>query len=41
MDGSGSMLSPDTGIEVIDIEDSVDVEVTYTLNTPNFKERQT
>ena len=38
IDGSGSMISPDTRIEVIDIEDSVDVEVTYTLNTPNFKE---
>ena len=40
IDGSGSMLSPDTKIEVIDIEDSVDFEVTDTLNTPNFKERQ-
>ena len=40
VDGSGSKLSPDTRIEVIDIEDSVDVEVTDTLNTPNFKEQQ-
>ena len=40
MDGYGSMLSPDARIEVIDIEDLVDVEVTETPNTPNFKERQ-
>ena len=38
--GSRSTLSPDARIEVIDIEDSVDVEVTDTPNTPNFKERQ-
>ena len=40
VDGSGSILSPNTRIEVI-IEDSVDVEVTDTPNTPNFKEQQT
>ena len=40
IDGSGSMLSPDARIEVIDIEDSVNVEVIETPNTPNFKEQQ-
>ena len=40
IDGSGSMLSPDARIEVIDIEDSVNVEVADTPNTPNFKEQQ-
>ena len=34
------MLSPDARIEVIDTEDSVDVEVTNTPNTPYFKEQQ-
>ena len=36
----GSILSPDARIEVIDIDDSVDVEVTDTPNNPNFKEQQ-
>ena len=40
VDGSRSMLSPDARIEVIDTEDSVDVEVTNTPNTPYFKEQQ-
>ena len=40
VDGSGSMLSPDVRIEVINTEDSVDVEVTNTPNTPYFKEQQ-
>ena len=33
-------LSPITRIEVIDIDNSVDVEVTYTPNNLNFKEQQ-
>ena len=36
----GSILSPDARIEVIDIDDSIDVEVTDTPNNPNFKEQQ-
>ena len=40
VDGSRSMVSPDERIEVIDIQDSVDVEVTKTSNTSNFKEQQ-
>ena len=40
INGFGSILSPDARIEVIDIEDSVDVEVTETPNTPNFKKQQ-
>jgi len=40
VDDSGSMLSPDARIEVIDIDDPVDVDVTDTPNNPNFKEQQ-
>ena len=40
VDGSGSKLSPDAKIDVIDIEDLVDVEVTDTSNIPNFKNQQ-
>ena len=38
--GSGVKLSPKARIEVIDIEDSNDVEVTYTPNNPDFQEQQ-
>ena len=38
VDGFGSMWSPDVKIEVIDIENTADVEVTDTPNTPNFNE---
>ena len=40
VDGSGSMWSSDARIEVIDIENLGDVEITDTSNTPNFKEQQ-
>ena len=40
IDGSGLKLSPNVRIEVIDIDDSVDIEVTETPNNPNFKEQQ-
>ena len=40
IDGSGVKISPNAKIEVIDIDDSDDVEVTDTSNNPNFKEQQ-
>ena len=40
IDGSGVKLSPNARTEVIDIDDSDDVEVTETPNNYNFKEQQ-
>ena len=40
VNGSRLILSPDARIEVIDVEDSIDVEVIDTPNDPNFKEQQ-
>ena len=40
IDGSGVMISSKARIEVIDIDNSDDVEVIDTINNPNFKQRQ-